>query len=181
MKFWMMPALLLVVAMAPAVAADGPSYDYLEAGYSHLDPDDASSVDGFGLGASRALFPHAHVVADYERLTGSGPNAHLLRVAVGMNSYIDHRSDFVARIGYARSRAGGTNQGFLAETGARVIFAGRLEVNGFVTYYDDSIFGEELTFSLGGIYAVSDCLGLSARVEASTKRTQLQARLRYSL
>ena len=177
----MLPALLAVVLIAPALAAGGPSYDYLEAGYTYLDPDDFSSVDGVGAAGSLALTTHAHLLADYDRLTGSGTTAHLSRVAVGFNSYIDHRSDFIARVGYAHAKAGGREHGFLAEVGARVIFGGVLELNSFVTYYDDTLFGEDISLSVGAVYSFSERLGLSARVDASSERRVAQARIRYSL
>ncbi len=174
-------ALVAVVLIAPALAAAGPSYDYLEAGYTYLDPDDFSSVDGFGIGGSMALTPNAHVVADYDRVTGSGAKAHLSRVAIGLNSYIDHRSDFIVRIGYAQAKAGSREHGFLAEVGGRIILGGLLELNSFVTYYDDTLFGgDDISLSVGAVYSFSDRFGLSARVDASTERRVAQARLRYS-
>lgn len=180
MRHHTLPVLLALVLMAPAMAAGGPSYDYLEAGYIYLDPDDFSSVDGVGVGGSVALSSHAHLVADYDRVTGNGAKAHLTRVAIGLNSYIDHRSDFIARVGYARVEAGGKEQGFLAELGARMIFGSVLELNTFLTYYDDTLFGEDISLSLGAVYSFSERFGLSARVDASTERTVAQARIRYS-
>lgn len=174
------PVLLVAVLTSPAFAA-GVSYDYLEAGYTYLDPDDFGSVDGVGVGGSFALTSHAHVVAEYDRVTGAGAKAHLTRVAVGLNSYIDHRSDFIARVGYVHAKAGGTEHGFLAEIGGRVVFGGVLELNAFVTYYDDTLFGgDDISLSVGAVYSFSERFGLSARVDASTERTVAQARLRYS-
>jgi len=175
-----LPALLAVALITPALAAGGPSYDYLEAGYTYLDPDDFSSVDGIGVEGSMALTPNAHMVAGYDRLTSSGAKAHLSRVAIGLNSYIDHRSDFIVRVGYAHAKAGGKEDGFLAEVGGRIIFSGVLELNSFITYYDDTLFGEDISLSVGAVYSLSERLGLSAEVDASTERTVAQARIRYS-
>ncbi len=176
-------ALLLLASLmiaAPAFAASGPSYNYAEIGYTYLDPDDFPSEDGAGAGGSIALYPNVHVVADYDQIRGGGVKAHFTRVAIGFNSYIDHRSDFIVRAGYFRSEAGQTDDGFLAEVGARAIFFGRLELNTFVTYYDDSAFGQDISFSVGGVFNFTEHFGLSLRADASTERTQAQARLRYS-
>lgn len=172
--------LMALVLIAPVLAAEGPSYNYLEAGYSHFDPDDFKSLDGAGVGGSLALTDNAHVVAEYDRVTGGGTTAHLSRVALGLNSYITHRSDFVARVGYAHADVGDTEHGFLVEVGARVILGGVLELNSFVTYYDDTPFGEDLSLSVGAVYRFTERLGLSGRVDASTERGAAQARLRYS-
>ncbi|MCC5887120.1 MAG: hypothetical protein JJT88_11875 [Gammaproteobacteria bacterium] len=176
----LLPVVLLAALAVPTFAAGGVSYDYLEAGYTYLDPDDFSSADGFGVGGSLALTSHAHVVADYDRVTGGGAKAHLTRVALGLNSYIDHRSDFIVRVGYAHAKAGSKEHGFLAEAGARIVFGGVLELNSFVTYYDDTLFGDDISLSVGAVYSFSERFGLSARVDASTERTVAQARLRYS-
>lgn len=173
-------ALAAAALFAPAFAAGGPSYDYLEAGYTYLAPDDFSSVEGVGIGGSMALTPNAHVVADYDRLTGGGATAHLSRVAIGLNSYIDHRSDFIVRVGYAHAKAGSREHGFMAEFGGRIIFGSVLELNSFVTYYDDTLFGEDISLSVGAVYSFSERFGVSARVDASSERTVAQARLRYS-
>lgn len=169
-----------VLVTVPAWAGSGPSYTYLEVGYTYLDPDDFASADGPGGGGSIALFPNVHLTADYDRVTGGGAKAHLTRVAVGFNSYIDHRSDFIARVGYFRSEAGTTNDGFLVEAGARAIFFSWLELNTFVTYIDDSAFGDEISLAIGSVFQFTNRLGLSLRAEASTERYQAHARLRYS-
>ncbi|TVS16760.1 MAG: hypothetical protein EA417_08905 [Gammaproteobacteria bacterium] len=106
--------------------------------------------------------------------------AHFTRVAIGFNSYIDHRSDFIVRAGYFRSEADQTDDDFLAEVGARAIFFGRLELSTFVTYYDNSVFGQDISLSIGSVFNFTDHFGLSLRADASTERTQAQARLRYS-
>ena len=180
MTHYILPALLAVVLIAPAMAAGGPSYNYVEAGYTYLDPDDFSYVDGFGGGASVALNKHAHLVADYDRVTGNGAKANLMRAAFGLNSYIGPSSDFIFRVGYAQAEAGGREHGFLAEVGARVMFGGVLELNSFVTYYDDTLFGDDISLSVGAVYSFSERFGLSARVDASKERTVAQARIRYS-
>jgi hypothetical protein len=135
-------AVVAAAALAtPALAAERPSYNYVEGAYVNLDIDEGGSIDGFGVTGSFAIGDMYHVMADYARLSETGFSGSVTTLAFGLNAPIAHNTDFVARIGWVNARASAfgfsaSDDGWMAQAGVRSMITPFVELNAFLTHTD---------------------------------------------
>lgn len=186
MRTTLISAAFAALALAPlAVLAEGPNYNYAEAGYLSFNLDDGPTVDGFGAAASYGITPHIHVLATLAEVSKSPVTATSGGLAIGWNYPIAKGTDFVARAGweYGRAKLSGfgsdTDNGWSAELGVRSMLSEQFELAGFARHVD--IFdGDEQVFTLQGTYFVTRHFGLSGGVSFSDDATGWQAGVRYA-
>lgn len=116
-------ALALLTALPfAASAADGVSYNYVDAGYVKTESD-GGNADGWGLKGSFAVAPNFHVFGDYNRQEIDHTNIDVdqWRVGVGYNKEVGQNIDLLTRIAYNKFDAGhGADwDGYSAEAGIR--------------------------------------------------------------
>lgn len=147
-------ALTLAAALPfSASAAEGISYNYVEAGYSKLDSKYSSSdADGWAIGGSYAFLPNFHVFGDYTKqetdsirfnsFTVPSTDLDTWRVGVGYNHELSKRVDLVTRIAYEQrkfdNRMFGDDKlkGGSVEAGVRGSLAPNWEGYAFAGYQD---------------------------------------------
>jgi len=116
-------ALTLAAALPfAASAADGVSYNYVQAGY------DAASIGNFDatgwkLEGSAAVHPNFHVFGDYSQLDidDSPFDVDQWRLGVGYNHEISPKTDLLTRVAYEKKDFGSgfDFDGYSVEAGAR--------------------------------------------------------------
>lgn len=186
MRTTLVTAALAAFALAPLAAqAEGPSYDYIEAGYLAFNLDDGPTVDGFGAAASFGVTRHFHVLATVAEVSKSPVTATSGGLAIGWNYPIAKGTDVVARAGweYGRAKLSGfgsdTDNGWSAELGVRSKLTEQFELAGFAKHVD--IFdGDEQVFTVQGTYYVTRNFGLNGALSFSDDATGWQAGLRYA-
>ena len=133
-------ALALLAALPfAASAADGVSYNYVDAGYVNTDSK-GGDADGWGLKGSFAVAPNFHVFGDYNRQEIDHTNIDVdqWRVGVGYNKEVGPRLDLLTRVAYNKFDAGhGADwNGYSAEVGVRGAFNPLFEGYALAGYED---------------------------------------------
>ena len=99
---------LLAALPFAASAADGLSYNYVEAGYVATNLDGLPDADGFGLRGSVAFHPNFHLFGDYSKqdVDGTSVDVDEWRVGLGYNHSLSPRADLLTRLvnGWPNSR-----------------------------------------------------------------------------
>lgn len=141
---------LAILAALPvaAQAADGLSYNYAQAGYSHFNGD-GSKQRGWSADGSIALNPNWSVYAGTDQLKPRNSNLHVNEWQLGasFNTPISSNTDFVARGGYQRLslgrdtnllavRDGAHFNGYNVEGGVRSALTPQLEGYAMLGYED---------------------------------------------
>ncbi|MFP7723595.1 OmpO family porin [Lysobacter sp. A3-1-A15] len=147
-------AALTLLAALPlaATAADGVSYNYVEAGYATTNTDDGDA-DGWAVNGSGAIAPNFHVFGGYsnQEIDNTNIDFDQWRVGVGYNREISPRADLVTRAAYEKFDAGrdflGNDldaDGWSVEAGVRGALAPALEGYAMAGFEDgESIGGGE--------------------------------------
>ncbi len=168
--------LFIAAALAGAPAmADGPSYNFLTAGFQEVDFDDdvLSEIDGDGwtAGGSVEISDNLHVFAGY----GSAEfdfDVELTEwaVGIGLHTPISNTTDFVAEIAYVEAEAealglGFEEDGYGASIGLRSMLTEQLELAGsfnYVDFGDDA--GDDTSLDAAMWYSLTPqfALGISA-------------------
>lgn len=138
---------LIALALAAALpfaasAADGLSYNYVEADYAKTDAS-GGDADGWGAKGSFAFHPNFHVFGEYSRVETDTTKVDIdqWRVGAGYNREIAPTTDFVARVAYEKFDPKKTNldfNGYSAEAGIRTAFGQHAEVYAMAGYEDFS-------------------------------------------
>ena len=172
--------LLAALPFAAAHAADGISYNFVEAGYAATSTDE--DADGFGLNASVAVHPNFHLFGGYsnQEIDGTSYDFDQWRIGVGYNHEISRNADLVTRIAYEKFDAGRTAfgqrldpDGYSVEVGVRGAMLPQLEGHALVGYedygsaYDDDFYGR-----LGAVWKFTPNWGLSGDVKFVSGDTQ---------
>ncbi|MCA1714692.1 MAG: porin family protein, partial [Gammaproteobacteria bacterium] len=159
-----LPVLTLLAALpalalsAAASAAEGVSYNYVEAGYAATKLDDSDiDADGFGANGSLAIHPNFHVFGGYsgqqsDDFSVAGSNVEVdvdqWRAGIGYNHAIAANTDLVARAAYekfevddvtvdgVRFDSGDGDDGYSAEVGVRSALAPNFEGYAMAGYED---------------------------------------------
>lgn len=173
-------ALTAALPLAAAHAAQGVSYNYVEAGYAATNSD--LDADGFGVNASVAFHPNFSVFGSYQNqdIDGSSRDFDQWRIGVGYNHEISPNADLITRIAYERFDAGrdlfGNRidpDGYSVEVGLRAGLTPRLEGHALVGYedygrdYDSDFYGR-----LGAVVKFTPNWGLSGDVKFVSGDTQ---------
>ena len=172
---------VLVLSLAAAVpfaasAAEGISYNYVEAGYAATDLSDGLlDADGFGARASVAFHPNFHVFGDYSHqdIDNINVNADQWRLGLGYNHQISPRADLLTRVAYEKVDLGryGDADGWSVEAGARGALTGNLEGYALAGYEDGDAFDGDFYGRLGATVKFTPNWGLSADVKFNSDDT----------
>ncbi|SJZ99326.1 hypothetical protein [Novilysobacter spongiicola] len=167
-------AAALLLAIAPFAAnADGIAYNYVEAGYAHVDLE-GETGDGFQLRGSAAVSQSLYLFGGYSSVEGDDFDVELEegQFGLGVHTPVGERADFIAEIGYLRHdiEIGGlgsaTLDGGRVSAGFRGMAGDNLE--GWVkASYND---GGDLDGSLSGLVGVqfkfNPTWGIFAEIES---------------
>lgn len=171
-------ALTLAAALPfAASAADGVSYNYVEAGYAATNLSDGlPDADGFGVRASMAFHPNFHVFGDYssQEFDNSSIDLDQWRVGLGYNHQISPRTDLLTRVAYEKVDLGslGDADGWSVEAGARSALTDRLEGYALVGYQDgDQVIGDDFYARLGAQWKFNPNWGITGDVKLSDGET----------
>ena len=171
---------LLVLSLAAAIpfaasAADGLSYNYVEAGYAATNRDRQVDADGFGARASVAFHPNFHVFGDFshQEFDNTSVDADQWRLGVGYNHQISPRADLLTRVAYEKVDLGryGDADGWSVEAGARGVLTRNLEGYALAGYEDGDAFDSDFYGRLGATVKFTPNWGLSADVKFNSDDT----------
>ena len=165
---------LAVAAALPfaASAADGVSYNYVEAGYAATNLSDGlPDADGVGARASIAFHPNFHVFGDYayQEFDNSGLDFDQWRVGLGYNLEISPRADLLTRVAYEKVDFGnaGDADGWSVEAGARGAFTSNFEGYALAGYEDGDQVDGDFYGRLGATVKFNQNWGLNGDVKVS--------------
>ncbi|MBB1473165.1 MULTISPECIES: diffusible signal factor-reguated Ax21 faimly protein [unclassified Luteimonas] len=144
-------ALTLAAALPfAASAAEGVTYNYVEAGYQATNGD--IDADGVGVNGSFSFHPNFHVFGGYssQEIDDTSLDVDQLKVGLGYNLEISPRADLLARVAYQKLDAGrvlGTDlefDGWSTEVGVRGSLARNFDGYALAGYedYDGGIDGD---------------------------------------
>lgn len=180
------PALIKLSALAlacalpfAASAADGISYNYVQAGYTAINSD--LDAKGWGAEGSVAVAPNFHVFGSYANYNVDGffpafndVNIDAWRIGAGYNTAISNKVDFVGRAAYEKLDAGsGANaDGYSLEAGVRASLAPKLEGYAMLGYEDGDGYNGDAYGRLGAHVKFNQNWGLAADVKVASGDTQ---------
>ncbi len=172
-----MKRLLLAAALAAALpfaanAADGVSYNYVEAGYAATNLSDGlPDADGLAARASVAVHPNFHLFGDYanQEFDGSSFDVDQWRVGLGYNHEVSPRADLLTRVAYEKADYGGlgSSDGWSVEAGARGALAANFEGYALAGYQDGDEFDGDFYGRLGATVKFNRSWGLNGDVKFS--------------
>lgn len=154
-----------------AMAADGPQYTYVEAGYSWIDYDDVNADgDALNIGGSLAVTDMFHLFAGYQdgeiEIGNFDVDISTMQLGGGMNIELSPTVDLVATAAWARADLdanafGSDNEdGYALGVGVRAMVMPQLELNGGVSYVD--IVDDDTALSVGAVYSFNEMFALTA-------------------
>lgn len=184
MKKLPLAALLAVSALAAATtasAAEGISYNQVQAGYIATNGDGNADADGWAIDGSVAVHPNFHLFGGFNRqeLDDTNIDVDQWRAGVGYNHEISPRTDLLTRVAYEKFDAGhGADfDGWSVEAGARAALTQNLEgyaLAGYESYDSDGLLEDDSDFygRLGAQWKFNQNWGLSGDVKFSDNDTQ---------
>lgn len=184
MKKLPLAALLAVSALAAATAAsaaEGISYNQVQAGYIATNGDGDADADGWAIDGSVAVHPNFHLFGGFNRQEIDDTNVDVdqWRAGVGYNHEVSPRTDLLTRVAYEKFDAGhGADfDGWSVEAGARAALTQSLEgyaLAGYESYDSDGLLEDDSDFygRLGAQWKFNANWGLSGDVKFSDNDTQ---------
>jgi Ax21 family sulfation-dependent quorum factor len=184
MKKLPLAALLAVSAFAAATtasAAEGISYNQVQAGYISTNGDGNADADGWAIDGSVAVHPNFHLFGGFNRQEIDDTNVDVdqWRAGVGYNHEVSPRTDLLTRVAYEKFDAGhGADfDGWSVEAGARAALTQSLEgyaLAGYESYDSDGLLEDDSDFygRLGAQWKFNQNWGLSGDVKFSDNDTQ---------
>jgi len=166
------PALVL---SADASAAEGISYNYVEAGYVASNLEDALDADGWGLGGSAAIAPNFHLFGSYNSLELDDIDFDIdnWRLGVGYNHEISQRLDLLTRVAYERYETDIVDfNGYSVEAGVRGAITPMFEGYALAGYEDGSDFDGDFYGHLGAQVKFNQNWGLTGDVKFAGDDTE---------
>lgn len=175
-------AALSLIAAIPfaASAAEGVSYNYVEAGYAATNAD-LADADGWAIGGSAAIAPNFHVFGNYTKqdIDHSSADFDQWRLGVGYNHEINRNVDLLTRVAYEKFDAGrGLDaDGWSVEAGVRGAFTPNFEGYALAGYEDYDKFAGvkvdgEFYGRLGALVKFNQTWGISGDVKFVDGDTQ---------
>ena len=164
----MKKALLLVLLVATGpVAADGLSYNYVQAGYASADLDTGDfgfdvDGDGWALGGSVAVSDNVHIFGGYSALgLDFGIDYDEFGLGVGYNHSLGENTDFVAGLSYIKGEIdvdgfSYDDDGYGLSIGLRTKLSETIELEGGIGYADLDDSGSSTSFSAGILFDLTD-------------------------
>ncbi len=184
MKNLPLAALLAVSALAAATtasAAEGISYNQVQAGYIATNGDGNADADGWAIDGSVAVHPNFHLFGGFNRQEIDDTNIDVdqWRAGVGYNHEVSPRTDLLTRVAYEKFDAGhGADfDGWSVEAGARAALTQSLEgyaLAGYERYDSDGLREDDNDFygRLGAQWKFNQNWGVSGDVKFSDGDTQ---------
>jgi hypothetical protein len=188
-RYLALGTLMTLGAAAPAVAAEGFSYSFLEAGYVSNEIDDAGlDGSGFALNGSyefnERVFGFASILdADYDQ--DSGVSTAAVSVGVGFAWPLGMSLDLVSGLGYEHLKlhidglGGASEEGYSLNTGLRGRVGDSLELTGTVKYTDLGHGLDDFTLGAGGRYYFTPAFAAGIDVTDNDDGTAWIVSLRY--
>ena len=176
-----LPALTLSAA---ASAAEGVSYNYVEAGYIGTNTD-GGDADGFAINGSGAIAPNFHIFGGYsgqktdDFVVGptrfEGVDVDQWRAGLGYNHEISPAADLVTRIAYEKAevQGGGSVDGYSVEAGVRGALMPNLEGYALAGYEDGDEFDGDFYGRVGAQVKFNPTWGISGDVKFADGDTQV--------
>lgn len=177
------------VPAAPAPAPEAFSYNFVEAGWVHVFPDQLDDLDGYYAHLSYSPVNNVFLFAEWGQAFGSefGADFDVSSLELGAGVYVPVCStvDFVVTAAALRSEVdvdgfGSADEwGFDASAGFRIRLASKLELGLF--YGFTSLDDEEVSSgSAGLVYGLTDAVDLTVRGSFSEDDQQLGVGIRYN-
>lgn len=182
-----LPLLALFAVPFSALAAEGVSYTYVEAGYAASSIDNGGpDADGWAINGSAALTDNFHVYGgysgqktdDFDTLGGraDGVDVDQWNLGAGYNHELNPRVDLLARVGYQKAdtddvRVGGINvlgvdrDGWNVEAGVRGAITPNLEGYALGGYEDYDNADGEFYARLGAQVKLNQTWGINGEVK----------------
>jgi hypothetical protein len=155
-------AIVILGAAGSAMAADGMSYNLVEAGYARSKLDLPSGLgissidgDGFTLAGSAEFSENFYGFANLGSTDLEGVSLSLLGVGGGFHWPLSESLDFTSGVSYERVKVegAGSDSGYGLSVGLRGRAGENLEFNGGIKYADfGGSGGDDITFSAGFRY-----------------------------
>lgn len=157
---------MALLGFSVSVSAQGFNYNYVAVGYSQVDFDDADvDGDGFGIEGSYAVNENVHLFAGYSQADlDFGVDFDAFNAGVGYNTAVSPTIDFVGRLSYEYVEASASgfgsedDNGFGLGIGLRAQASEAIELNAGIQYVDLSDSGDSTSFSVGGLFALTDTI-----------------------
>jgi len=178
-------ALTLAAALPfAASAADGVSYNYVEAGYAMTDLKNLPDADGFAVKGSVAFHPNFHVFGEYsnQEFDNSNVDFDQWRLGLGYNHQITQRTDLLTRVAYEKVDFGSglDGDGWSVEAGARSALTKHLEGYALAGYEDGDQTDGDFYGRLGATVKFNQNWGISGDVKFSGSDRQWFVGPRFS-
>jgi len=183
-KHIVLGAALLAGASGTALAADGLSYSYVQAGYERGDWNLYDvTLSGFSVAGSAAFGENFFGFASYADGSKSGAHLKPLSAGVGYHYGLGTSLDLVTGASFESLKVTGASSesGWGLGLGLRGV-VGNAELQGGVKYVDIGDFGNDTAFNIGGRYNFTEMVsaGLDITKWDDLDLTQFSLTLRYS-
>jgi hypothetical protein len=170
MELRMRKQIALGVALAlgyagSALAADGFSYNNIEASYVSLDLKGTNAdADGLGLSGSYGFNEMLNVFGGYENADVDGPGSiKHLNLGLGLHWALNPNLDLTSGLSYESVDTGPNASGYGLAAGLRGRLGESFELTGGVKYYDlNKGWKSQTTFTVGGRYYFTPAFALGA-------------------
>ena len=183
MKRSLLALTLLAALPLAASAAEGISYNYVEAGYIGTNTD-SGDADGFAINGSGAIAPNFHIFGGYSGQTTDdfdvgpvrfeGVDVDQWRAGLGYNHEISPSVDLLTRIAYEKAEVegGGNADGYSVEAGVRGALMPNFEGYALAGYEDGDEFDGDFYGRVGAQVKFNQTWGVSGDVKFSDGDTQ---------
>lgn len=183
MKRSLLALTLLAALPLAASAAEGVSYNYVEAGYIGTNTD-GGDADGWAINGSGAIAPNFHIFGGYSGQTTDdfdvgpvrfeGVDVDQWRAGLGYNHEISPAADLVTRIAYEKAEvdAGGSADGYSIEAGVRGALTPNFEGYALAGYEDGDEFDGDFYGRVGALVKFNPTWGISGDVKIVDGDTQ---------
>ncbi|HZX79116.1 diffusible signal factor-reguated Ax21 faimly protein [Lysobacter sp.] len=187
MKRSLLALTLLAAAPFAASAADGVSYNYVEAGYAADSVSDGPDADGWAINGSAAIAPNFHIFGgyigqetdDFDILPGArinGIDVDRWNVGIGYNHEINPQVDLLTRVAYQKAETDGINfggdhyagsdaDGWSVEAGVRAALTPNFEGYALAGYEDYERIDGEFYGRLGAQVKFNQTWGINGEVK----------------
>lgn len=186
MKRSLLALTLLAAAPFAASAAEGVSYNYVEAGYAATSLDNSPDADGWAINGSAAIAPNFHIFGGYVAqetddfdVLGTrvnGLDVDQWNVGIGYNHEINSQVDLLTRVAYQKAEtdsvfvgddffAGGDADGWSVEAGVRGAFTPNFEGYALAGYEDYESADGEFYGKLGAQVKFNQAWGVNGEVK----------------
>lgn len=183
MKRSLLALTLLAALPLAASAAEGVSYNHVEAGYIGTNTD-AGDADGWAVNGSGAIAPNFHIFGGYsgqktdDFMVGptrfEGVDVDQWRAGLGYNHEISPMVDLVTRVAYEKTdvQGGGSADGYSVEVGARGALMPNFEGYALAGYEDGDQYDGDFYGRVGALVKFNPTWGISGDVKFSDGDTQ---------